>query len=253
MYQNAERAVERVIEQMRANLSEQLTLDDMAQTAMFSKFHFTRIFQRITGVSPGRFLAALRLQEAKRLLISTDLNVAAISVRVGYSSVGTFSTRFTRSVGLPPTTYRRMGGFSRHIATFTPPSPGRSHIHGRVTAPAGQSPPGAVFVGLFLQRIPEGLPATCVILDRPGDFHFTNAPDGTWYLLSQSITDDAAEEQDLLMVSAIGPLTLRGSTSLTVDVRLNRMSKVDPPVLLALLDSRRAAYESLRGHTSVAA
>lgn len=127
MYQNAERAVERVIEQMRANLSQQLTLDDMAQTAMFSKFHFTRIFQRITGVSPGRFLAALRLQEAKRLLVSTDLNVAAISVRVGYSSVGTFSTRFTKSVGLPPTTYRRMGGFSRHLATFTPPSPGRSH------------------------------------------------------------------------------------------------------------------------------
>src|SRR6266536_328180 len=110
MQQTAEKAVERLIDTMRDNLSEQLTVDDMAHCALFSKFHFTRLFERITGVSPGRFLSALRLQEAKRLLTTTGLNVTDISLLVGYNSVGTFSTRFTKSVGLPPTTYRRMGG-----------------------------------------------------------------------------------------------------------------------------------------------
>src|SRR5215212_10512242 len=62
-----EQAVGRVIETMRENLGEQLTVDDMARTAMFSKFHFSRFFQRVTGVSPGRLLSAMRLQEAKHL------------------------------------------------------------------------------------------------------------------------------------------------------------------------------------------
>src|SRR5215813_8881373 len=106
----AERAVERVIAAMHANLGEQLTIDDMARVALFSKFHFSRIFLRVTGVSPGRFLAALRLEQAKRLLASTTFNVADISMHVGYTSVGTFSSRFTRSVGVSPTTYRRYRG-----------------------------------------------------------------------------------------------------------------------------------------------
>src|SRR4051812_39576889 len=106
--ESIELAVKRAISTMRENLGEQLTVDDMARAAMFSKFHFTRIFQRATGVSPGRFLSALRLQQAKHLLKSTSLNVADISLLVGYNSVGTFSSRFSRSVGMPPTTYRRL-------------------------------------------------------------------------------------------------------------------------------------------------
>ena len=73
---------------MRDNIGEELTVDDMARAAMFSKFHFTRVFQRVTGVSPGRFLSAMRLQRAKDLLLTTSMNVADISVHVGYNSVG---------------------------------------------------------------------------------------------------------------------------------------------------------------------
>ena len=65
-------AIERVILTMRRRLGEPMTVDDLARTARFSKFHFTRIFQRATGVSPGRFLSAMRLNEAKRLLITTS-------------------------------------------------------------------------------------------------------------------------------------------------------------------------------------
>lgn len=91
MEEALEKAVRRVIETMREHLGDELTIDDMARTAMFSKFHFSRVFRQVTGISPGRFLSALRLQEAKRLLLSTSLSVADISIQVGYSSVGTFS------------------------------------------------------------------------------------------------------------------------------------------------------------------
>lgn len=107
-----ERAVGRAIENMRANLGERLTVDDLARSAMYSKFHFSRAFLRVTGVPPRRFLSSLRLQEAMRLLDSTSLTVAEISHRVGYASVGTFGSRFQSSVGVSPTTYRRRGACS---------------------------------------------------------------------------------------------------------------------------------------------
>src|SRR5262245_21485886 len=102
----AEEAVRRVVEAMHNNLADSFTADDMARTAVFSKYHFIRLFRQTTGVTPGRFLAALRIQEAKRLLLATDLSVAEISQRVGYTSVGTFSSRFKVSVGMSPSTYR---------------------------------------------------------------------------------------------------------------------------------------------------
>ena len=54
MEKTIEQAVGRVIETMRENIGEPLTIDDMARTVMFSKFHFSRFFQRVTGVSPGQ-------------------------------------------------------------------------------------------------------------------------------------------------------------------------------------------------------
>ncbi|WP_425442561.1 helix-turn-helix domain-containing protein [Streptomyces colonosanans] len=94
---------------MRENYHEPLVLDDLARSAMMSKFYFIRVFQRTTGVTPGRFLSAVRLHEAKSHLVHSSLNVAEISARVGYSSASTFSRRFTASVGLSPTQFRRSG------------------------------------------------------------------------------------------------------------------------------------------------
>src|SRR5436190_23260100 len=143
------RAVERAIETMHRNLGERLTIDDMARSAMFSKFHFSRVFQRVTGVSPGRFLSAMRLEEAKRLLLVTSFTVADISHRVGYNSVGTFSSRFRSSVGVSPTTYRQLGGNTSAVPTENLLAPSRTEdrpavrsvasLRGRVIAPPGQN------------------------------------------------------------------------------------------------------------------
>jgi len=52
-----------------------------------SPFHFSRIFAKTVGLTPGRYLTALRLFEAKRLLLSTSLTVSDVVCSVGYSSV----------------------------------------------------------------------------------------------------------------------------------------------------------------------
>jgi AraC-like DNA-binding protein len=246
--ESIQRAVNRAIIAMRENLGEQLTVDDIARAAMFSKFHFTRIFQRATGVSPGRFLSALRLQRAKHLLVSTSLNVADISLRVGYNSVGTFSTRFSKSVGMSPTAYRKRAGFAPQISPD--PTFGREHrstalVYGRVWPAQADA---TVFVGLFPDRIPQGRPVRCTILFGHGQYRFDRVPPGTWYLLAQSVTGDARAVtgaldgvDDLISVATRGPLAISRYTIMRADLGLKPVDTLDPPVLLALLDARKLA------------
>ena len=245
-----EQAVGRVIESMRDNLGEQLTIDDMAKTALFSKFHFTRIFQRATGVSPGRFLSAMRLQEAKRLLTSTSLTVTEISHRVGYTSVGTFSSRFRNSVGVSPTTYRQLGGFNAPDSVDARRNVAKQRaamVRGEVSSPLTDRL-GLIFVGLFADRIPQGQPVRCTVLHRPGAYLLEDVPRGTWYLLAHSVAAGleevvhGARADDQLCVGSSGPIKIQPDTvCMHTDVQLNPMRAPGPPVLRALLDVRSVA------------
>src|SRR5215475_2480583 len=100
--------VESAISRMWESYGEPLSLSDIAKSAFLSRFHFSRVFRDATGVSPGRFLSAVRIYQAKRLLASTSLSVTEISLEVGYNSLGSFTNRFTESVGASPTRFRRM-------------------------------------------------------------------------------------------------------------------------------------------------
>jgi len=171
-------AVARAIIAMHENLGDHLTIDDLARSAMFSKFHFTRIFQRTTGLSPGRFLAALRLAEAKRLLVTTRFSVADIGHQEGYNSVGTFSARFSGSVGVAPTRYRQLRGRPDQIRERSGEPGSGSVVRGQLSCPPGTDF-GPVFVGLFPARILEGFPARYQILPAPEPFLLSDVPTGT--------------------------------------------------------------------------
>ncbi len=101
-------AIERVISAMRGRVGDTLPLHAMAEIAHLSPYHFARVFRQVTGIPPGEFLGALRLERAKQLLLTTDLSVTEICFEVGYGSLGTFTSRFTRLVGLPPGRTRRL-------------------------------------------------------------------------------------------------------------------------------------------------
>ncbi|MBX6382058.1 MAG: helix-turn-helix domain-containing protein [Microbispora sp.] len=238
-------AVLRAVQSMQKNLGEQLTIDDMARTAMFSKFHFSRVFQRVTGLSPGRFLSAVRLREAKRLLSSTSLTVTAISHRVGYSSVGTFSSRFTGSIGVSPARYRRLRSVRPKVSIPAPT--GTATIRGRISSPLRGTP---VFAGLFPDRILEGWPVSYTFIREPGPFVLKNVPEGRWHLLAHAVAEGREEALNLpatgdeaLCVGRIGPITVRpGTETPHAEVPLRPMTPLDPPVLLALRELLAAEH-----------
>lgn len=251
-----EKAVERVIKSMYENLGEPITIDDMARTAMFSKFHFSRIFQRVTGISPGRFLSAVRLQEAKHLLVSTSVTVAEISHRVGYNSIGTFSSRFRSSVGVSPTGYRQGDGSPTRVLTDTAPNVAGvrlSTVQGHIwSPPVGQ--PGPIFVGLFPDRLAQGRPARCVVRRRPESFELEGVPEGTWHLLAHCAAadyeDDTAGPRPVpgpdTFVATHGPITIRPDTVVReADLWLRPRCIFDPPMLLAALDAPPAGFSTI--------
>jgi AraC-like DNA-binding protein len=89
-----------------ARYFEPLDVDDLARAAGLSRAHFSREFRRAFGESPHAYLLTRRLERAAALLRTTDHSVADICLSVGLSSVGSFTTSFTRMFGKSPTAYR---------------------------------------------------------------------------------------------------------------------------------------------------
>ena len=89
-----------------ARFFEPLDVDDLARAAGLSKAHFSREFRRTFGESPHAYLLTRRLERAAALLRTTDRSVADVCFSVGLQSVGSFTTSFTRTFGVSPTTYR---------------------------------------------------------------------------------------------------------------------------------------------------
>src|SRR5215218_1141666 len=82
---------------------EPLGVADLAAAAGLSRAHFSREFRRAFGVSPHAYLLTRRLERAAALLRVTDHRVAEICLSVGLTSVGSFTTSFTRTYGVSPT------------------------------------------------------------------------------------------------------------------------------------------------------
>ena len=97
-----------------------LDLDAMAREAGYSRFHFARAFAAAYGETPRWYLTRRRIERAKTLLRTANLSVTEICLLVGFSSLGSFSSRFRDVVGQSPTEYRAAA--VRHAGT--PPIPG---------------------------------------------------------------------------------------------------------------------------------
>jgi AraC family transcriptional regulator len=100
-------AQRRCLEIMRAKLSEDISLDELAAEAQLSPFHFARMFKQSVGAPPRVHLTRLRVERACELLEMTDLPVTEIAYEVGYSSNQVLARVFLKHRRMSPTDYRR--------------------------------------------------------------------------------------------------------------------------------------------------
>ncbi|QTM98352.1 helix-turn-helix domain-containing protein [Sediminibacillus dalangtanensis] len=83
-----------------------LSLHEIASRVGVSRFHLNRIFKERTGYTPRVYLEKIRVNEAKELLLTTNLNSTEVGYRIGYQSVSSFYNAFKRNTGLSPSQFR---------------------------------------------------------------------------------------------------------------------------------------------------
>lgn len=255
-------AVERVIKALRERLDEPLSLNDLARIAYISPFHFNRVFNQVTGLTPTRFLYAMRLGEAKRLLLTTSLSVTDVCYEVGYNSLGTFTTRFTQLVGLSPCRLRSLAQSMTPEALellcerYPEAGGGPAHppfITGRVSSPHPFE--GLIFVGLFMLSAPQSLPACGTVLTTPGRYYLGRVADGVYHLLAAALpksSDPLAyllpDGGNVMVGTGEGLVTVKdGRAGGVLDITLRPMGVTDPPLLISLpyLLTRTQAAENI--------
>jgi AraC family transcriptional regulator len=237
-------AVERAINHIWDQYGEHLTLSDLANSAILSRFHFSRIFKEATGVSPGRFLSAVRICQAKRLLLTTSLNVTDICFAVGFNSLGSFTNHFTDSVGVSPSRFRRLpenGGFTLPRPQLDPLVSGT--VAGTVSLPKGFAV-ARMYVGIFDTQIVQRHPACATVLEidsRTGRcaYHLVGAPEGCGFLHAVAVADSVDPEpwtRRVLLTSGASPVQVTAGAVTEVSISMRPQRKTDLPVLLALPD-----------------
>jgi AraC-like DNA-binding protein len=97
----------RVRDRIDREYAKPLNVEALARGVHMSAGHLSRQFKMAFGESPYSYLMTRRIERAMALLRRGDLGVTDVCFTVGCASMGTFSTRFTELVGMPPSVYRR--------------------------------------------------------------------------------------------------------------------------------------------------
>lgn len=243
-------AVERAVQVMNERYHEPLSLDDLAKAAYMSPYHFNRVFHRVTGIPPGRFLSALRLRKAAGILAESDLSVTEVCYEVGYNSLGTFSRRFKEATLMSPGELRRLArkedepevdltkvvGAAVEVARRSRREVPAAAVEGEVVLPA-DTEDATVFIGLFKDRLPESRPLACTIRDGSGNFHLDGIPDGEYHVFAAAVPsasglDDVTGNMVLRSeIQSSGVRIVGGRSESPVQLLLRGSSPFDPPIL----------------------
>jgi len=245
--------IERVVTGIREGYSEALSLADMGQWAGLSPYHMARLFRRETGLPPAAYLTVLRMEEARRRLLGTKDSVADISVQVGYTSLGAFTTRFTKTVGVSPGRYRRLADLEADAVDFVaaeadvPRTYGS--ILGRIVRPEGLVGE-AVYIGVFPMTAdglsPSLRPARCRrVSGSASAWRVDHVSEGCWHVqavaVSVSKTGGASGAGgEAVVVGTAGPLTVSGGVDARADLTLEVPGRALPvgPAFRALFGLR---------------
>lgn len=174
---------------MQKSVTRDITVEETAHHFGYSKYHFSREFKRLTGFSAADYLSSLKIELAKQALLRNEHSVTNSGLDAGYSSVGTFSTTFTRKTGLSPREYKQQVEALYRVAKKCEETPAtvvghrdslaseRSRCHIFVRYPEGYQA-GITFAGLFKSPIPNHRPVAGVALTQKNTHLFERIPSG---------------------------------------------------------------------------
>jgi AraC-like DNA-binding protein len=230
---------------MKEHLDSPLDLAELARVSSVSKFHFVRVFDEITGTTPHHFLACLRVQRAKELLLNTDSPITEVCLKVGYNSLGTFSNTFSELVGVSPQAFRalpkRMTA-KQFAATIWRYLAARKKISGPAiegVVEGPRSPKGFIFVGTFTSGVPLGVPFSGTVMVGRGNFRIERPAAAEFHLLAALVPLSAklAEMVVNIPISYVASARVQNDLSGAAEkpcLRLRPLRLTDPPIVMAL-------------------
>lgn len=239
-----ETSVVRAIRHMKERLAEPLDLDEIARVAAISKFHLVRVFDEITGTTPHHFLACLRMQQAKELLLKSDRTITDVCLEVGYASLGTFSKTFSELVGVSPQEFRAMPKklsakqFAMAIWKYLA---ARRRVKGPVlegVVEGPRSPKGFTFVGTFTRGVPLGVPYSGTVMIGHGEFWIEKPPMEEFHLLAALVPlganfTDMVANIPVKMVASLRVMSVSHGAQKPL-LKLRPLRPTDPPIVMAL-------------------
>ena len=217
----------------------------MAEHVGYSPFHFTRLFTAAVKIPPGKYLTALRLHAAKRLLLEGTDAVIDVATAVGFDSLSSFSRAFRQGVGLPPGGFRRL---AEHVADapvrpFSVLPDSTAHVRIRLDVPDDLRPAAQlmIWVGWFPHPAPFGLPTAGRLVEAAHDIELPLCPGSPWLLAfavarHAEVGEQLAPSQPLVALHPM-PITAPGEARL----RFQPAPAAAPPLLSALPSLRPAS------------
>jgi AraC-like DNA-binding protein len=235
-------------ETIRSEPSYTIQIDQFCLDRSIDYRDFLRVFKRLTGTTPVRFVQSHRIEKAKRLLARSDIAVASVCYDLGYDSVGTFTRTFSSLVGVSPKSFRlltsrvrnwEMGWFLNELQGFMPRTDLTQEISGFLSAT--QATAALTFVGLFDSPIPTNGPLSGAAIIGRGRFNLkVGVRERPLFVLAVSFEADATPldilfpDSDRVLVAStvLSPENIK--TRAPINLHLRPMSDFDPAIVYAL-------------------
>ncbi|NUS14422.1 MAG: helix-turn-helix transcriptional regulator [Streptomyces sp.] len=220
--------IEWVVQGIHEGFEGNLSIADFGRMARLSPCHMARLFHQETGLTPSGFLLAVRMEQARRKLLKSQQSIADIADEVGYASLGAFTSRFTKVVGVSPGKYRRISSLGSSIVDMVAGVHETHFTYGSVTGRTRRSD-GLLHEPVYIAAFPisaEGRKATrCCRSGNSTDlWNIAHIPSGQWVIEAVSRTVDGGKHD--VVVGQSPPLQINPGVAVNIDIVLTSPAKL---------------------------